>query len=73
MLLGVSAGSVDGVAEDSANFTDERDLSSSSGWMSRPGLGLHSNAYISIDYLNFALKDEGARRVHLLHLDLPCP
>ena len=27
ILLGVSAGSLDGVAEDSAKFTDERDLS----------------------------------------------
>ena len=47
MLLGMSAGSVDGVAEDSAKFTDERDLAwASSEWLSRLGLGLHSSAYI---------------------------
>ena len=47
MLLCVSAGSVDCVAEDSAKFTDERDLSwVSSEWLSRLGLGLHSSAYI---------------------------
>ena len=47
MLLGMSAGSVDGVAEDSAKFTDERDLAwASSEWLLRLGLGLHSSAYI---------------------------